>query len=67
MFGTRTVFVLLRGNCGVEVERIIEPRHSGPAGGGWMKSDVGQRKYVLEKDMPELDKYIFSEKKRKGC
>ncbi|KAE8155310.1 subtilisin-like protein [Aspergillus avenaceus] len=37
--------------CGVDGERIIDPRHSGPAGGGWMKSDIGHRKYVFAKDM----------------
>lgn len=42
--GTATVAALFRANCGVEVERIIDPKHNGPAGGGWMKSDVGQRK-----------------------
>lgn len=44
-------FALFRGYCGVDEERIIEPRQRGPAGGGWMKSDVGHRKYVLVKDM----------------
>jgi hypothetical protein len=48
---TATVFALFRGYCGVDVERIIDPRHSGPAGGGRMKSDVGHKKYVFVKDM----------------
>ena len=29
----------------------MDPRHSGPVGGGCMKSDVGHRKYVFVKDM----------------
>lgn len=29
------------------MDRMIEPRLSGPAGGGRMKLDVGQRKYVF--------------------
>jgi hypothetical protein len=41
----------LRGYCGADVERMIEPRHSGPVGGGDMKSDVGHRNHVLVKDM----------------
>lgn len=30
----------------------MDPRHIGPFGDGCMKSDVGQRKYVLVEDMP---------------
>ena len=48
---TATIFALFRGYCGIDVERIIDPRHSGPAGGGWMKSDVGHRKYVFVTNM----------------
>jgi len=48
---TATIFAPFRGYCGVDVERIIDPRHSGPAGGGWMKSEVGHRKYVFVTDM----------------
>ena len=49
--GTSTTLALFKGYCGADVERTIDPSCSGPSGGGKMKSDVGQRKYVLVKDM----------------
>lgn len=37
----------------------MDPRHSGPVGGGYMKSDVGHRKYVLVKDMASRFRFRY--------
>ena len=53
---TGTMLALFSGYCGADVERIIDPKQSGPVGGGKIKSDIGHRKYVLVEGMTgELD------------
>ena len=39
----------------------MDPRHSGPVGGGCMKSDVGHRKYVLVNDMARVFEFRHQE------
>lgn len=55
----------------------MDPRHSGPVGGGCMTSDVGHRKYVLVKDMvsrfrfryrmPLYNRAKWSKERKKSC
>lgn len=37
----------------------MDPRHSRPTGGGWTKSDVGHRKYVLVTDIALRSRLTF--------
>lgn len=39
----------------------MDPRHSGPAGGGCMKSSVGHRKYVFVDDMALVLEFRYQE------